>query len=493
MEISSVFSNQNSVDQLIQQMMQIERRPLDQLEQRRELLNDRKGALSDLNSKVSTLYNKSTRLLDDTITNYLAAKKATSSDSAKFTATASSTAQLGNHELTVDRLATVDTRVSMQYTGTNSDFTGFLTDQVFSITLAHPTDADSTNRVSIDVTVAAADLAGTNDDALSAIAEAINTAMSDAVADDVINSTEIARASVVSEQDGVSRLVLRSNESGYTYRMDFTDSADNLLQALEVNSAVQSSGTSGGYITDIGTSSSDSLLNSKLTLDGLTFFRDSNDISDMFAGVSLRLLDTFSTPESLSVSVDTDKVKSEVKNFLDGYNGVMKTLRKYAITNPDTNTPGVLARDYAYRNMITDLRQYTTGTVTDVNNSSYSKLYNIGIEADSSGNLSLKDESKFIAALEDSSRNVTDIFQGTDGIATSLETYLDKYRKTGGKIATSKESIDNQLTFLNTHISRVEERMQTREAQLRKEFASLQTAMSMLANQQNFLSQFTYY
>lgn len=493
MEISSVFNSQNSVDLLIQQMMQIERRPLNQLERRREELNSRKIALSDLNTKVSTLYNQSNRLLDDTITNYLAAKKATSSDSAKFTATASSSAQLGNHELTVDHLATMDTRVSKQYTDANSDFTGFLADQVFSITLAHPTDADSTNRVSIDVTVSAADLAGTNDDALSAIAEAINTAMSQAVTDDVISSDELARASVVSEQDGVSRLVLRSNQSGYTYRIDLTDSADNLLQALEVNSAVQSSGTAGGYITAIGTGASDSLLNSKLTLDGLTFYRDSNDISDMLSGVSLWLLDTFSTPETLSVSADTEKVMGEVKNFLDGYNGVMKTLRKYAITNPDTNTPGVLARDFTYRNMIMDLRQYTTSIVTDVNNSSYSKLYNIGIEADASGNLSLQDESKFIAALEDNSRNVTDIFQGTDGIATTLETYLDKYLKTGGKIASSKNSIDSQLTFLNTHISRVEERMQTRETQLRKEFAALQTTMRMLADQQNFLSQFTVY
>lgn len=493
MEIGSIYSNQNSIDLLIQQQMNIERRPLTRLELHRDELNNRKNALTELNSKVSSFYSLASRFVDTSITNYLAAKKAGSSDTAKFTATASSTAQIGNHQIAVERLATMDTRVSKQYTDSASDFAGFLTDQVFSIDVAHPTDVDSSNRETISVTVSAADLAGTNDTALAAIAEAINAAMSQAITSEVIASDELIRASVVSEQSGVSRLVLRSSQGGFTYRMGMTDSADNFLQAMEVNSAVQSTGTSGGYITSVGTSAADSLLNSKLTLDGLTFYRDSNEITDILSGVNLRLLDTFATDEVLSISSDTDKVKSEVQNFLDAYNNTVTLLRKQAITDPDTKTAGVLARDFTYRNMVYDLRQYSSITVTDVNNTNYSKLFNIGIEADSSGKLSFKDTDKFIAAMEDNARNVADIFQGTDGIATKLESYLDQYLKSGGKIASSKKSIDSQLTLLNTHISQVEERMQTRESQLRKEFASLQTTMSMLVNQQNFLSQYSMY
>ena len=62
--------------------------------------------------------------------------------------------------------------------------------------------------------------------------------------------------------------------------MVMTDSANSLLSTLEISNSVQSSGTSGGYITDVGTSASDSLLNSKLLVDGLTFYRDSNTIEN---------------------------------------------------------------------------------------------------------------------------------------------------------------------------------------------------------------------
>jgi len=493
MEIGSGYSNQNSIDLLIEQQMKLYRRPLDQLTSRRDELNSRKSALSDLNSKLSSLKNQSSKLIDTTVTNYLGTKKATSSDSALFTATASSSAQLGNHQLSVQRLATMDTRVSKQYTDTSSDFTGFLTDQTFSITVAHPTDVDSSNRETINVTIAAADLGGTNDDVLAAVAEAINAAMSEAIATETIENNELVRASVVSEEDGISRIVFRADQSGYTYRMDFSDSADNLLQALEVNSASQTSGASGGYITAVGTSASDSLLNAQLTMDGLTFYRNSNDITDILSGVSLRLLDTFATAETMTISGDTETVKKEVQTFLDTYNASMKSLRKYAITDPDTKVTGILARDTTYRNMIADLRQYSVATVTGATNTRYSKLYNIGIEADSTGNLSITDSSKFNAALEDNGNNISDLFQSTDGIATQLTTYLDGYIKSSGKIASTKKNIDSQLTLLNTHITQVEDRMVIKENNLRKEFASLQSAMNMLVNQQNFLSQFSFF
>lgn len=490
MAISSIFDSQSSIDLLISQMMQLERRPLTQLEDRRDALSERKSVLSDLDSKLSTLHTKSERLIDS-ITNYFSSKQAASSDTVKLDATATSPAQLGNHDITVDRLAVADTRVSQQYTDTNSDFTGFTTDQNFSIEVGHPTAADSANRATINITVNASVFTQTNDSVLSDIADAINTAMSDAVTADTIDSDEVIRASVVAEENGVSRLMLRSDQSGYTYRMDFTDSADNLLQTLAVNSASQSLGTAGGYITDVGTSSSTSLLNSKMTVDGLTFYRDSNNVADVISGVTMKLTDTFTAAEVVTVTSDTDTVKEEVQGFLDAYNGAMKLLRKHAITDPDTNTPGILARDYTYRSMINELRSYTTTTVTDVTNTDYSKLFNIGIEADDQGYLSFEDADKFVEALEANAKYVSDIFRGSDGVATQMESYLANFVDIGGTIDSSKDNIDDQLTFLNDRISDMEDRMARREAQLREEFATLQVTMNTLVNQQNFFSQFS--
>ena len=51
-----------------------------------------------------------------------------------------------------------------------------------------------------------------------------------------LNQMKIVNASVVSEQNGKSRLVLTSAQTGYTYRQNFTDTSG-LLSALGVSTS----------------------------------------------------------------------------------------------------------------------------------------------------------------------------------------------------------------------------------------------------------------
>ncbi|RMF06390.1 MAG: flagellar hook protein FliD, partial [Candidatus Neomarinimicrobiota bacterium] len=394
----------------------------------------------------------------------------------------------GNHSITVSQLAVSDTRVSQQYTDSSSSFTGFTTDQTFSIEVAHPTDTDSSNRVSISVTVSASTFSQTDDSVLSDIADAINTAMASAVTAETIDSDEVVHASVVNEESGKSRLVLRSERSGYTYRMNFTDSADSLLAALQVNSGSQSTGTSGGYITNVGTGPTDSGLNSNFTLDGLDFYRDSNNLTDALTGVTIKLLDTFTTPETITISADTDAVKDEIQTFIDDYNDVVDYLREKTLTNSDTYERGPLADDLTYRGILSQLRSYVVDTVSGVGNSSYNKLYNIGIEADDTGKLSLKDPDKLTTALEANSTFVSDIFNASDGIATNIVNYLDNFTKVDGTITQSKENLDNQMTYLDDRIEVWDTLLTKKEKTLRDEFSKLQEVMIQLDNQQNLLT-----
>jgi len=487
-DIGSVYNNQSSVDKLIQQMMKIESRPRNDLVSKRNSLYTRKKLLSDLDSKLSALDAKMERFTDP-ITDYFAAKLATSSNTDLFTVSAGSSAELGNHSLSVSRLAISDTRVSQQYTDSDSSFAGINSDQTFSIEVAHPTDQDASNRESISVTVTADVFAGTNDDVLQAISNAINSAMSTAAANETIDNDEEVNATVVTEEDGKSRLVLRSEKSGYTYRMDFTDSADNLLQTLEVNDASQSAGTSGGYITAVGNSHSSSMLNASFTLDGLTFYRASNNVTDALSGVTLQLLDTFDTAETITVNTDTEAVKEEVQGFMDAYNEVLTFVKENAQINPNTYKRGLLADDVTYKNIVNQLREYARSEVT-VTNADYSRLFHIGIEADDKGMLSIADTEKFTAAIEANSLYVSDLFNADDGVAVQVHDYIDNFVKTGGTIDSGKENIDNQVINLNDKISYKDEMLFRREVQLRNEFATLQQAMATVANQQSFLGMF---
>jgi len=491
-DISDLYSSSKttSVDEMVNIYMTQEEKPLQELEDKQDALYEKKKALTTLYSKLSALKSTS-QSLSMTTSDAFNSKKSVSSDAEKFTTSATSLAEVGTHSLMVERLATSDTRVTKQYTDTDTSFSGFTTDQTFSIEVAHPTDADPDNRVAIDVTITSDVFSQTDDDVLAAISDAINDAIGSAIIAGTITNNEGVQSAIVSEQTGVSRLVLRSKLSGYDYRIDFTDSADSLLSAMELNAAVQSSGASGGYMTEVGTSANTSELNSKFTLDGLTFYRNSNSVNDALNGVTLTFLDTFSTTENVTVQADVEAVKEEVRGFLDSYNDLLDCVRNNTVVNSETGTAGLLSNDSRYMDMRNELRSLVNEPVSGVSNTDYTNLFDIGIEANETGSLSIVDSNLFSDALQANTTNVSDIFlTESTGLLDKLIDYVDQYVGSDGLILDSKSSIDEQASYLDDRIDKMEDYLYEKEKQLRKEFTSLQQAMSILSAQSTTLLQY---
>ncbi len=489
-DITSILTGQTNMKYLLDTYMSIEEKPRTELENQVSDLDNKSQVLSDLDSKLTALRDNAERL-SDPLTNYFQAKTATSSDTDKFTVEAANSSSLGNHSLLVSRLAQNDTRVSKQFDDTATDFSSITADQTFTIQVGSPTDEDSSNRVDISVTVAASVFTQDNEHVLYDIASAINDAMSASVTDESIESDEVSRATVVKEIDGISRLQLRSNQSGYTYRMSFADSADSLLGQLEVADNRAQNGTRGGYMVDVGTDKETSDLNSQFTLDGLTFYRDSNSVSDAVEGVTVQFLKAFDTQENITVNPDTEAVTSEVNNFIKSYNDALKFLEDNAQIDTQTYQQGVLSTDTTYRGMKNEIRSMVLASVPGVTNAAYSYLHSIGIEADNNGYLSLSDSDKFSTALENNASYVSDIFRQDDnGLAVKLDSYLTNYVKAAGTISNSKQLIDDRISVLNDRISTMNDYLDRRREQLQKQFEDLQQAMAYLSSQQSSLTQF---
>ena len=278
--------------------------------------------------------------------------------------------------------------------------------------------------------------------------------------------------------------MLTSAQTGYTYRQSYTDSSG-LLNTLGVSTGSQTSGTNGGYIT------ADSSLNSLFTMDGLSFSRDSNKVSDALTGVTFNLLQTFASAETVTIVKDVDDVKVKVNDFISKYNDTIRFLRNNGRLDPDTKVRGVLANDSLYSGLASRIQQMTTKTLTGVNSSTYSSLSSIGITTDSSGMLSISDSSKFESALDASTANVSEVFNNaTDGVAGQLETLLESFTSASGSINASQQRLDDNILQLNDQISRYDERLEKRRSQLTNEFAKMQEIMSSLSRQQSFMSQF---
>jgi len=472
-----------AIERLIATTLQIEGQPRFVLEDRKALLNSRNKVLSDLDSRLSAL-NKLAKRLTDKLTDYFAAKTVDSSDSDLFTATAESKALSGSHDILVQRLASSDTRVSKQYTSSGTALTSFFStngSQTFDIEVAHPTTEDSSNREKISVTINSS--GATDDDALDDIALAINNAMSAAVTAETIDADEKVFASVVHEESGKSRLIFKTEQSGFTNRMVMTDSANSLLSTLEISNSVQSSGTSGGYITDVGTSASDSLLNSKLLVDGLTFYRDSNTINDILDGVTMTIKAVTPATETLKVSTDVEAVKKEIEEFLTAYNDVITYIKQKQKVDPETNSRGALASDSTYSFMRSKFRGIMSDPVAGVSSGNPEHLFEIGITAAADGTLSFTDTEKFENVLAAGSVPVSDLFNSTNGVANQLKTFMDDFIKVGGIIDDGKESVEDRIKTLDGRIKRFDNRLAKREVQLRKQLAQMQQISVLLGGQ----------
>ena len=195
-DVASMFNNSNSVENLVYQYMLFEQEPRNRILDKQDALNNKKSILSNLDSNLSSLYTAADKLTDSVI-DYFSVNTATSSNTELFSTSASTAANPGVFSLDITRLASADTRVSRQYTSSNSDFTGFDNDQTITIELAHPTDNDEDNRETISVTIPSSVFSQTNDEVLDDIKDAIDSAINSAVSAETIDSDEKTTASDV--------------------------------------------------------------------------------------------------------------------------------------------------------------------------------------------------------------------------------------------------------------------------------------------------------
>jgi len=96
-------------DSLIQQLLSVEARPRNRVEQRVQVLSSQKTAFQDVNAKLLSLKGSASSFLDD---NTFEAKRAASSNENVLTATASKEASVGNSQFLVDRLVSNQQMIS---------------------------------------------------------------------------------------------------------------------------------------------------------------------------------------------------------------------------------------------------------------------------------------------------------------------------------------------------------------------------------------------
>ena len=150
-----------------------------------------------------------------------------------------------------------------------------------------------------------------------------------------------------------------------------------------------------------------------VTVDGTTFTRTSNTISDILSGVTLNL----ESPGSgiLTLATDNTAIAGNIRDFVDAFNALTAFIDEQTLFNPQTFETGTLFGNSSVQSLESTLRRIATGQVNGVSGP-FEFLSQIGITTQNDGSLAL-DDAKLDQALTTNLNNVLELFT-TSGTAS---------------------------------------------------------------------------
>ncbi|MEX2423959.1 MAG: flagellar filament capping protein FliD [Acidimicrobiia bacterium] len=324
---------------IIGQLMQVERIPLQRLEQRRASFQTKDEAWQQVNTKLSALRSAVDGFVGDRSLEAFMSGTSTHPERASVSVTGSP--ELQSLTFTVDALARAHHIVS-------ADF-GSATDTVGAGTFTLTVDG-----VDHDIVT----------DASTTLAQ---------LADQIDDLGVGVSASVLKVSDTVSKLSLTADTTG----------SDSVFTAT---------GDQAGLATfDTVRTGQDA----QLTMGGLTVTRSTNVVTDLIDGVTIDLVSEGPEEVTITTSRDLEAATEGIKSFVDALNSAIDTLKSLSRYDSESGKGGPLLGDATARSILTQLQ---TSVTEIVQGGTFSHSSAIGLEITRDGRFEL-DETKLQSAL----------------------------------------------------------------------------------------------
>jgi flagellar hook-associated protein 2 len=316
------------------------------------LLQAVSDSMSDLASSTYSAISTSTNAFDEKQAYLTASDGADATDI--IAVSADSDAVASSYEITVTQLAKAQKVASAMQT---SSTTALGLDGVMSIAAADGT--------AVDITVTATMT-------LAGLSTAINAQ----------TSTSGVTATVISTSAG-ARLVLSTSDTNQAITVSTTSGDDVALGIGLTDSA-------GAFATELQAAQP-----SIVTIDGLTIENDGNELTNVVPGLSISLLQTTATDQTVTLDVEAnyDDIKTAITSFITAYNA----LRDFVATNQTVGSDGavpedaVLFADSLLRDANRQLSAVLSGSPTSASDD-VADLADLGITFDANNQLELSSE-----------------------------------------------------------------------------------------------------
>jgi flagellar hook-associated protein 2 len=441
-------------------------------------LSTRVSSLSALKTKLNALYESARGLARIGSSSPFASFSIASSQTTVADGTATSSAAIGSHTIdSVTRLAKADILLSSRLTGTD-------TSMITSLGAGVKTFSINGTQVTVTLTDGQ-----TDDQVMSAIAGAVNNTAGVGVSASVLHvdgtHTELALTSrttgtasrISSVTEGNSNLAALLGFGGVT----FTDTPGTTPRTM-------ASSTQAGFIEGYSGN-----LDALFSMNGVSMTRGKNSITDAVNGLTLNLKGTSATPVTLTVAPNNADIEKSVTDFITNYNSIIGYLQSQTSIDAKAGTRGAFADDPNVRYLASDLRALLLHSVSSVDAGAPAVLSAVGIKTADDGTLSLSDLPKFEAALASNPKQVSDLFNSSNGIATLMQTRLRTFVSYGGSLDIETKSSNRQIKTLADRMTVLNARIDKQVTAYKQQFSDIQALLVTATQQQQIISSFMSY
>ena len=438
---------------LIQQLLDIQRMPINALEADKTELKKLDSTYGELSSKVAALESAADALREANDFNVFST---TTSNSDILTATAAATAAEGTYDIVVSQLAKAEKVIAAGVATADTVIgTGA---GVFEFNVAGGT----TQSVAVSATTTLQELS----DAINALSDGVVT------------------ASVVNDGDASVpyRLILTSDTTGAANVInvtanDFTDLVDGGGQKLFTDvSAKLQAGQDAAF-----------------TIDTLSVTSASNSVTGVVTGVTIDLLSADSGETvTLNVKSDADAITAKVETLVAAYNDIVTYIKDNNRYDVDTKKAEPLFGDAISRSVRDDIRRVMMQEITGLASSDITRLIHVGVSIDVGGKFSL-DTADFKDALSTNFTDVRALFiedtdNSTEGFASLLyDLAYDIDDFADGRIKERRDGIADRLDTISDSILHQEVQLEFYEVRIRNQFNALELLLTGVRQQSSYL------
>jgi len=221
-----------------------------------------------------------------------------------------------------------------------------------------------------------------------------------------------------------------------------------------------------------------------------TIERASNTVNDVIPGVTLVLKKSGSSAQ-VTVTDDSSAVRANVQAVVDAFNDLNEFLRENTTitrVDDDDSTYGALATNPSVRGVQEQLREDIRTSITGTSGG-VTTLSQIGIATQADGSLDF-DTATFDSEFAANPLGVGQLLGGVgtgDGVADLLHATITEMTRSGGLLDGVQQDLDEDIRTADDAIAVGERAIEAFRADLEATFAALETAISTIQAQGNYL------